>query len=91
MNKKHLKIKIHGKVQGVFFRDTTCKRAGELGLSGWVRNESDGTVYIEIEGDPLKVDEFIRWCSKGPKMAKIDKIQSKEGQIRGFSCFEVCY
>tara|TARA_Y100000310_G_C20497380_1_gene722236 strand:- start:385 stop:657 length:273 start_codon:yes stop_codon:yes gene_type:complete len=89
--KKHLNIKITGQVQGVFFRDTACKVANKLGIVGWVRNEPDGTVYIEVEGESDKVDEFVKWCEQGPKMAKIAKIDCFKGEMAGFKGFEYIY
>ena len=62
---KHVNIKIYGKVQGVFFRDSSQRKAKELNLSGWVRNELDGTVQIVAEGEEKNLKELIEWCRAG--------------------------
>lgn len=71
---KRLKIKVFGRVQGVFFRHSTRREAEELGLSGFVRNEPDGSVYLEAEGEEEQIQKFLGWCRKGPLLAKVEKI-----------------
>ncbi|MBL4736088.1 MAG: acylphosphatase, partial [Flavobacteriales bacterium] len=58
----HYKIRIEGKVQGVWFRASTRDEAGRLGLRGFVRNEPDGSVYAEVEGEENEINEFVKWC-----------------------------
>jgi len=87
--KKHLNIIIYGVVQNVSFRIYSKERAGELGLGGFVRNEKDGTVYIEVEGGEAELDEFVQWCRKGPGLAMVEKVEVKEGKIRGYDSFEI--
>jgi acylphosphatase len=71
-----LTIKIYGKVQGVFFRDSARKKAKELGIKkAEPRNEPDGTVVIEITGKNKRLEKFIAWCHQGPSLAKVEKIQ----------------
>jgi len=65
---------VSGRVQGVFFRDSTRRKATELGLSGWVRNLPDGRVEAEIEGSPDAVDEMLRWCEGGPPDARVENV-----------------
>ncbi|MEK7190478.1 MAG: acylphosphatase [Patescibacteria group bacterium] len=72
---KQTELKIYGKVQGVFFRDSSKKKARELNLSGWVRNESNGTVVIVAEGEEKNLKELIEWCKNGPNHAKVDKVE----------------
>lgn len=84
---KHLNIKICGKVQGVFFRVTAKEKAEQLGISGFARNESDGSVYIEAEGDKVNLDKFIKWCHDGPEAAKVDKVEITERRLKNFSKF----
>ena len=72
---KQIVLKIYGKVQGVFFRDSSKKKARELNLSGWVRNESDGTVVIVAEGEEKNLKELIEWCKNGPNHARVDKVE----------------
>ena len=94
MKKQALCI-ITGIVQGVFYRDTTQEKAQELGLTGWVRNKSDGSVELCAEGLQEEVEKLIDWCWEGPPSAKVEdiKIQWKTlpPQENGFRSFEVRY
>ena len=63
--KKRVGLKIYGRVQGVFFRDSTRRKAKELNLTGWVENEPDGTVQIVAEGEEKDLKELIEWCRHG--------------------------
>ena len=81
---------IEGKVQGVFFRMETQKAADRFGVSGWVRNKSDGTVEAVFEGDKDSVESVLDWCRQGgPPAARVDDMkidwQNYEGQFSGFS------
>jgi acylphosphatase len=87
--KKHLAITITGKVQGVFFRASAKETADDLGLNGFVRNEPDGRVYIEVEGDDIILEQFLEWCWQGPPRARIDKMDVQEGKAMAFAGFEV--
>jgi acylphosphatase len=62
----------------VFFRDTTQRLATQLGLTGWVRNEPDGSVGVEAQGPPEQVDEFVRWLAVGPRRARVVDLQLTE-------------
>ena len=85
-------IFIEGRVQGVFFRENTRQKADELGIFGWVRNLSDGRVEAILEGNRLEVEEMIKWLKKGPKFAKVEKIDIKlEKSSDGFQSFEIKY
>lgn len=71
-------MQVYGRVQGVFFRESTVKKAKDLDLTGWVRNENDGTVSIRARGPYAKLAELIRWCEKGgPPFAKVDRVRVK--------------
>lgn len=61
---KHLEIKVYGKVQGVSFRNFASQKAHELAILGFVRNEMNGTVYIEAEGEEENLRRFLDWCRK---------------------------
>lgn len=82
-------ITVTGKVQGVFFRDTARQIAARLGLTGFARNEPDGSVYIEAEGDTDALHQFLWWCSKGPDKAKVASVTHTEQQPAGYQNFEV--
>ncbi len=84
----HFKITVKGKVQGVFFRALTKEKAEVLGLSGFVRNEQNGDVYLEAQGE--KVEELIDWIKAGgPKMANIEEVIISEGKGQMFIGFKI--
>lgn len=86
---KHIAIRVHGKVQGVFFRATTQEKAQELGLTGFVQNENDGTVYLEAEGDITALKKLEAWVHQGPKRAQIEKVEVQESdELKGFNKFK---
>ncbi len=87
--KKHFKLKITGRVQGVWFRASTERKAKELGICGFVQNESDGSVYAEAEGTETQLKNLITWCKSGPPLAKVQSIEIEEAEICGFEIFEV--
>jgi len=86
---KHLSIKITGQVQGVFFRASTKEQADALGVKGFVRNEPDGSVYVEAESDEMTLTMFLTWCRKGPPLAQVNHVQVQPGEWRGFKHFVI--
>jgi acylphosphatase len=86
---KHFKLNVSGKVQGVFFRASTKDAADRLGIKGFVRNEPDGSVYIEAEGEEEKLNQFMEWCRVGPPRARVEKFEIIEGEAQGFTSFQV--
>lgn len=83
-------LKIHGKVQGVFFRQSAKREADKLGLVGWVRNDSDGSVEVLAAGSKDKLDQFINWCKKGSEAAKVEKVEVDWNETRDrFSRFDI--
>ena len=81
---------IKGRVQGVFFRAETRRRAEELGLTGWVRNNPDGTVEAVAEGDTTLVEKFVNWCHEGPPRARVKAVQvSRSGGTGEFARFTI--
>ncbi len=78
-----------GKVQGVGFRFYTQKTARELGVNGFVKNERDGSVYIEAESDPTMMEVFINWVKKGPEWARVDDVSLQEIPAQGFEDFDI--
>lgn len=86
---KHFKLNVSGKVQGVFFRAATQEAAERLGINGFVRNEPDGSVYIEAEGEEEKLNQFVAWCRFGPPRARVEKLERTEGALQGFTSFQV--
>ncbi len=86
------KVVIHGIVQGVFFRASTRDEAIRIGVGGWVRNLSDGTVQALFEGEKKKVEEILAWCHKGPPGARVDKVEIVWETYRGeYRLFDIRY
>ena len=75
--KKTIRLVIHGRVQGVFFRDSMLREAQNLSISGWVRNRNDGTVEAAVHGEPAAVDAIVRWAHSGPQFAKVVGVEIK--------------
>lgn len=83
-------IRVFGNVQGVFFRKSTKDMADELGVSGWVRNESDGTVEIMATGDKKALDKLISWSKNGPPLAKVKKVDADWiAEVEEFEDFDI--
>ena len=89
MPKSCVQILVHGKVQGVYFRKYVQQIALSLNLSGFVRNQMDGSVYIEAIGDKEKIHKLVDWCNKGPQLASIEKVLVKEITAKQYSGFEI--
>lgn len=85
----HYKIKVQGKVQGIFYRASTKEMAQKLEIKGFVKNLEDGSVYIEAEGDKARLDELVGWCHKGPPGALVLKVEFSEGEGQQFNAFEI--
>lgn len=82
-------ILITGKVQGVFFRQSTKQKAEELGIKGWVRNQPDGSVLAEIEGSQQALIVMEAWLKLGPENAKVEKLIIQPGEEKGYTGFEI--
>ena len=83
-------IIVSGKVQGVYFREKTREKSKELGVSGWVRNLSDGRLEAVFEGEKDKVEEMVEWARKGPFWAKVNGLEVSREEYKGeFSNFEI--
>jgi acylphosphatase len=80
---------VHGRVQGVFFRDSTRERANAHGVAGWVSNRSDGAVEAVLEGPPDKVDRVLRFLHTGPRQASVDHVDVSEEEPEGLTGFSV--
>jgi acylphosphatase len=86
---RHWNFSIIGKVQGVWYRANTQETAQNLGLKGFVMNMSDGSVYIEAEGEEAKLEALYAWCKQGPEKAVVESVKLEEGEINGFEGFEI--
>jgi acylphosphatase len=83
---------IEGRVQGVWFRDSTRAEAIRLGLVGWVKNRSDGSVEVVAEGPEEKVKELTEWCHYGPPAARVTRVDEiKEGLTGEFDSFRISF
>jgi acylphosphatase len=83
------RVVVHGHVQGVFFRDTTVRRAVERGVAGWVRNNPDGTVEAVFEGDPDAVEALVRFAHEGPRGAIVERVEVTQEETEGLTRFGV--
>ncbi len=84
------RVTIAGRVQGVFFRDSTRALAAELGVTGWVRNLPDGRVEARFEGPADAVRRLVEWCHRGPPGARVRDVQVEWGGPEGrFTRFTV--
>jgi acylphosphatase len=77
------RVVVRGLVQGVWFRESARRRADELGVSGWVRNNADGTVEAEVEGAADDVAVLVSWLGLGPPQARVDVVDVEEQAPRG--------
>ena len=84
---KAVDVRITGRVQGVSFRARTQARAQQLGVTGWVRNEPDGSVAGHFEGTAEAVDELVAWCRHGPAYAEVDEVDVVDSEPTGAEGF----
>lgn len=83
------RVVVHGRVQGVFFRDTARRMAQSRGLGGWVRNAPEGTVEAVFEGEAEAVDSLVRWCGQGPRGADVQRVEATEEEPEGLTEFRI--
>lgn len=83
------RVIVHGFVQGVFFRDTLRRRAGQLGVSGWARNNRDGTVEAVFEGEPAAVERMLDLSREGPRGARVDETDVTDEAPEGLAGFSI--
>ncbi|MBL6988642.1 MAG: acylphosphatase [Bacteriovoracaceae bacterium] len=74
MEKKAIKIKVNGRVQGVCYRHNAAKMAKKLGIVGYAKNLPDGSVELVAQGNQQGITQFINWCGQGPTMSKVDEL-----------------
>jgi acylphosphatase len=78
-----------GRVQGVFFRDSTRRRAESLGVAGWITNRGDGAVEAVFEGDPEAVESMVHFAREGPGNASVGDLEVSEEEPEGLTGFRV--
>jgi acylphosphatase len=83
------KVVVHGRVQGVFFRDSCRREADSAGVVGWVRNEPDGSVAVFLEGPSAAVQRVVEWCRQGPPHARVERVQVDQAEPTGATTFDV--
>lgn len=89
-SQKTLHLSIHGRVQGVFFRDSMRREAEQLGITGWVRNRNDGSVEAVVQGAPGDVDAMVQWAQRGPQRAEVTAVHA-EPSDGSYSEFRILY
>ncbi len=82
------RVIVHGRVQGVFFRDTARREAAGRGVSGWVRNTPDGTVEAVFEGEPEAVERLVGVAAAAPAEAQVERVETFEEEPEGLAGFE---
>ena len=92
MNIKRYEIQVSGKVQGVYYRASTKDKAVQLGITGYVKNMSDGGVFIDAEGSQDALDVLISWCHQGPTLAHVKQVTVKPIAVpKGYQQFDIRY
>ena len=86
-----MRARVTGRVQGVGFRYHAEREARRLGVTGWVRNEDDGSVAAYAEGAVDAVDAFVSWLGHGPPGARVEGVDVQDAQPRGTTAFDVRY
>jgi acylphosphatase len=89
MSRRRIHVVVQGRVQGVFFRKATVEAAGRLGVTGWVRNRTDGGVELEAEGTEEAVEALLAFCRRGPEAARVEEVVVKHHPVRGDTGFRV--
>ena len=82
-------VTVHGRVQGVFFRDSLRRRAQSHDVAGWARNRSDGAVEAVFEGQPEDVEQLVRYAESGPRHADVESVDVDDEEPEGLSGFEI--
>jgi acylphosphatase len=83
------RVVAHGRVQGVFFRDSAQRMASSVGVAGWVRNRNDGAVEAVFEGEPDAVERMVGWMRMGPRRAYVERVDVTDEAPQGESGFRV--
>jgi len=87
--KKSVNLSISGVVQNVGFRFYTQKKARELGVKGFVKNMTDGSVYAEAEAEPDIINSFIEFCRKGPYWSRVSDVRVQDAPVKDFEDFSI--
>ena len=92
MSNIRIHLIIEGRVQGVWFRDSTRREAVSLGVFGWVRNRPDGSVEVVAEGPEDQVEKLTSWCNHGPPAARVSQVHETREKWQGeFKVFDIVF
>jgi acylphosphatase len=83
------RVRAHGHVQGVFFRDSVRRAATRDGVAGWAENRDDGTVEAVFEGDAGAVERLVALCREGPGQSRVERLDVEEEPVEGLGGFRV--
>lgn len=83
------RVVVHGRVQGVFFRDSVRRLAEREGVGGWARNVPDGTVEAVFEGEPAAVERLVDFCRLGPPHASVERVEVADEEPEGLGRFAI--
>jgi acylphosphatase len=83
------RVVVHGHVQGVFFRESTRRRAEAEGVAGWVRNRLDGAVEAVFEGNAEGVERLVHFCEQGPRGASVERVERFDETPEGLTGFSI--
>jgi len=86
---KHYNITVTGKVQGVWYRKSTLEKAQQIGIKGFVKNLSNGSVYIEAEGTKEQLKKLLDWCAIGPDFSTVTDVSFEEMPNESFFDFNI--
>ena len=89
METVRIRVVVQGRVQGVWFRDSTRRMAEQLGVEGWVRNLPSGDVEAVFEGSPGAVAGAVEWCRRGPERAAVTSLQEFAEKPQGLTGFAI--
>jgi acylphosphatase len=85
----HYNIRVVGRVQKVGYRYTAYLNANKFGLTGFIKNETDQSVYIEAEGSETNLNEFVDWCKEGTESSVVDQVDVKRAPVENFREFTI--
>jgi len=83
------RVRAHGRVHGVFFRDSLRRAAQREGVAGWAANRPDGTVEAVLEGQPEAVERLVELCRRGPGQAAVERLEVADEEPEGLAGFEI--
>jgi acylphosphatase len=90
MEQRAFDLVVTGRVQGVFYRASMRDQARRLGVSGWARNEPDGSVRAHVEGSGEALAELLHWCADGPPAARVEEVRRRKAELESAADFDIC-